>query len=60
MGTITLERPAKHCYDDQGARFFVREVVRNCDNCDDRIIHRRFAGPLVHTNCFTLKRICNE
>ena len=57
---VKLERLVKQSYDVQGARFIVREVVRNCDYCNEQIIHRRFTGPLVHASRSTLDRICYE
>ena len=57
---VKLERLVKQSYDVQGARFIVREVVRNCDYCNEQIIHRRFTDPLVHASRSTLDRICYE
>ena len=57
---VRLEWLVKQSYDVQGARFIVREVVRNCDYYNEQIIHRRFTGPLVHASRSTLDRICYE
>ena len=57
---VKLERLVKQTYDVQGAQPVVREIVRNCDYCNEKITHRRFTGPLVHASRFTLDRICYE
>ena len=57
---VKLERLFKQSYDVQGAQLIVREVVRNCECCNEQITHRRFTGPLVHVSRFTLDRICYE
>ena len=55
-----LELLVKRCYDVPGAPFIVRELVRNCDRCNDKIIHRRFTGPLIHATRLLLDGIFNE
>ena len=57
---VKLERLVKQSYDVQGAQPIVREVVRNCECCNEQITHRRFTGPLVHVSRFTLDRIFYE
>ena len=57
---VKLERLDKQSYDVQGAQPIVREVVRNCDYCNEQITHRRSTGPLVHASRLTLDRVCYE
>ena len=57
---VKLERLVKQSYDVQGAQLIVREIVHNCDYCNEKITHRRFTGPLVHASGLTLDRICYE
>ena len=57
---VKLERLVKQSYDVQGTQPIVREVVRNCECCNEQITHRRFTGPLVHVSRFTLDRFCFE
>ena len=57
---VKLERLVKKSCDVQGAQFIVREVVRNCDYCNEQITHRRFTGHLVHASRLSFDRICHE
>ena len=57
---VKLERLVKQSYDVQGAQPIVREIVRTCDFCNEKITHRRLTGPLVHASRLTLARICYE
>ena len=57
---VKLDRLVKQPYDVQGVQPIVREIVRNCDYCNEKITHRRFTDPLVHASPLTLDRICYE
>ena len=58
---VELERLVKQSYDVQGAQPIVREVVRNCDYCNEKITLDRICyeldlvineRPLLEKNCF--------
>ena len=50
---VKLKRLVKQSSDVQGAQLIVREIVRNCDYCNEKITHRRFTGPLVHSSRYS-------